>query len=84
MAASEGGRESIEQEMNQTRERLTKTIDQLVHRASPKTIAGRQAQAVKSYFVDSSGSARTDHIVKVVGGVLGAVAALVVIRKIVG
>ncbi|MGI9155757.1 MAG: DUF3618 domain-containing protein [Marmoricola sp.] len=83
MAASEGGRESIEQEMNETRERLAGTIDQLVHRASPKTIAARQAQAVKGYFVDASGSPRTDNIVKVVGGVLAGVAVLVVIRKIV-
>jgi AmiR/NasT family two-component response regulator len=83
VAASQGGRESIEQEMDATREHLVRTIDQLVHRTSPKTIAGRQAQAVKAYFVDPQGAARTDHILKVVGGVAGVVAALVVLRKIV-
>ena len=67
----------------ETRERLANTIDQLVHRASPKTIAVRQVEAVKAYFVDSSGSPRTDHIAMVVGGVLGVVASLVVIRKVV-
>ncbi|MEP6815381.1 MAG: DUF3618 domain-containing protein [Marmoricola sp.] len=83
MAASQGGRESIEQEMAATRERLSQTIDQLVHRTSPKTIVSRQAQAVKGYFVDPTGSPRTDNIIKVVGGVAGVVAVMVVLRKIV-
>jgi hypothetical protein len=81
--ASQGGRESIEQEMEATRERLSHTIDQLVHRTNPKTIASRQVQAVKDYFVDPQGAPRTDHILRVVGGVAGAVVAIVVLRKIV-
>jgi hypothetical protein len=69
--------------MDATRERLSRTIDQLVHRTNPKTIASRQAQAVKDYFVDPTGSPRTDNILKVVGGVAGAVVAIVVLRKLV-
>ena len=34
---------SLEREIEQTRERLAATIDQLLHRASPKTIAKREA-----------------------------------------
>ena len=39
--------------METTRERLADTIDQLVYRASPKTIARREVASVKGYFVDA-------------------------------
>ncbi len=81
---AERGRESIEQEMDEVRARLGTTIDQLVHRSSPKTIAKRQVGVVRAYFVDEAGQPRTDHIVKVAGGVVGTIVVLGVIRKIVG
>lgn len=75
---------ALEREIEETRERLQVTIDQLVHRAHPKTIANRQAAAVKGYFVDAqSGQPRTDNILKVVGGVVGVVVAFGVIRRVV-
>ncbi|MDQ6934114.1 MAG: DUF3618 domain-containing protein [Actinomycetota bacterium] len=74
---------SIETEIEQTRDRLASTIDQLVHRVSPKTIAQRQVASVKGYFVDPSGAPRQDNIIKVAGGVVGAIALLVVVRKLV-
>ncbi|MCW2758473.1 MAG: hypothetical protein JWO46_2219 [Nocardioidaceae bacterium] len=84
MAASPGGREAIEQEMDETRERLSRTIDQLVHRTSPKTIVGRQVSSVRDHFVDrTSGQPRTDNILKVAGGVVGVIVVLGVIRRIV-
>ncbi|MDN5895579.1 MAG: DUF3618 domain-containing protein [Nocardioides sp.] len=74
---------SVEQELEETRERLAQTIDQLVYRASPKTIVSRQVAAAKGYFVDAStGSPRTDNILKVVGGVAGVVGLFVVVRKV--
>ncbi len=73
---------SLERDIEQTRERLASTIDQLAYRTSPKTIARRQAADVKGYFVDESGAARTDNILKVAGGVLGVVALFVLVRKI--
>lgn len=73
---------AIEQEMEATRQRLASTIDELAYRASPKTIAKREVGAVKAYFVDGSGSPRTENIAKVVGGVLGVVALFVVVRKV--
>ena len=39
--------------MEATRERLAATIDQLVYRASPKTIARREVASVKGFFVDA-------------------------------
>lgn len=83
MATTDRGRESIEREMEQTRQRLAQNIDQLLYRASPKTIARRQLAAVKAYFVDPAGSPRTENIAKVAGGVAGVAVLFVVIRKIV-
>lgn len=74
---------SLENEIEQTRERLGATIDQLVHRASPKTIARREVASVKAYFIGADGAPRQDNILKVAGGVVGVIALLVVVRKIV-
>ena len=74
--------DAIEREMEQTRERLASTIDQLVHRSSPKTIVRREVATVKGYFVDHDGNPRTENILKVAGGVAGFVAVLVVIRRV--
>ncbi|HET8560460.1 MAG TPA: DUF3618 domain-containing protein [Marmoricola sp.] len=74
---------SIESEMEQARARLAATIDQLVYRASPKTIAKREVASVRAFFVDEHGSPRPANIAKVVGGVVGFVAVFVVVRKVV-
>ncbi len=74
---------SLEREIEETRERLASTIDQLLHRSHPKTIVGREIATVKAHFVDAqTGAPRTDNILKVAGGVVGAVVLFVVIRKI--
>lgn len=74
---------SLEHEIEQTRERLGATIDQLAYRVSPKTIVRREIASVKAYFVDPSGAPRQDNIIKVAGGVAGVVALFVIVRKIV-
>jgi len=73
---------SLEHEIEETRERLGATIDQLVYRASPKTIIKREIASVKAHFVDPSGAPRTDNILKVAGGVVGVVALWVVVRRV--
>lgn len=73
---------SIEQEMEETRKRLAATIDQLAYRASPKTIAKREVDSVKGFFLDATGSPRTDNIAKVAGGFVGVVVLFVLIRKV--
>lgn len=66
-----------------TRERLAGTIDQLMHRASPKTIVSREVADVKAFFVDPlTGEPRTENILKVVAGVVGTIAVFAVLRKI--
>jgi hypothetical protein len=74
---------SLESEIEQTREHLGATIDQLLYRASPKTIVRREIASIRGFFVDPSGQPRTDNILKVAGGVAGVVALFVVVRKIV-
>ena len=74
---------ALEKEIEETRERLASTIDQLAHRAHPKTIVGRQLETTKAHFVDvETGQPRTDNILKVVGGLVGAVVLVVVVRKV--
>lgn len=72
----------LEAEIEQTRERLAATIDQLLYRSSPKTIVGREVATIKAHFVDvETGQPRTDNILKTVGAVVGTVVVLVVIRR---
>ena len=68
---------ALEREIEQTRQRLATTIDQLAHRAHPKTIVGRQVTTVKSHFVElDSGAPRTDNILKAAGAVVGVIVLL--------
>ena len=74
---------SLETEIEQTRERLAGTIDQLLYRAHPKTIVSREIAGVKGHYVDArTGEPRTDNILKTVGIVVGAVALFVVVRRV--
>lgn len=76
--------EQITSEIAETRDRLAATIDQLVYRVKPKTIVSRQLEALKGKFVKPDGSLDTATVGKVVGGVVGAVALVLVIRKVAG
>lgn len=73
----------IEREIEEARERLAGTIDQLLYRSHPKTIVSREVAQVKAHYVDAgTGEPRTDNILKTVGAVVGVVALFVVVRKI--
>ena len=77
------GPSALEREIEETRERLATTIDQLIYRSSPKTIVGREVAQLKDYFVDATtGEPRTENILKVAGGVVGTVVLFVLIRKV--
>ena len=76
---------SLEREIEETRERLATTIDQLLYRANPKTIATREVRSIKAHFVDpATGRPRTDNILKTAGVVVGVVTLFVVVRKVAG
>ena len=74
---------SLESEIEQTRQHLAATIDQLAYRASPKTIVRREIAQVKGFFVAPDGQPRPENIAKFAGGVIGAVALFVLVRKVV-
>ena len=82
MATTAGRPETLESDIEATRERLAATIDQLAYRASPKTIVRREVNGIKAHFVDAQGNPRTDNILKVAGGLVGFVAFVVVMRKV--
>jgi len=77
------GPSELEREIEEARERLAGTIDELIYRANPKTIVGREVADLKAFFVDqATGEPRTENILKVVGGVVGTVALFVLIRRV--
>jgi uncharacterized protein DUF3618 len=82
VATTAGRPETLESDIEATRERLAATIDQLAYRASPKTIMRRELNGIKAHFVDAQGNPRTDNILKVAGGVVGFVVFVVVMRKV--
>ncbi|CAN5251968.1 hypothetical protein BH09ACT11_BH09ACT11_01590 [soil metagenome] len=74
---------SLEAEIEEARERLATTIDQLLYRANPKTIAGRRAAAAKAVYIDpETGRPKSVNIAKTVGVVAGAVAVVWGLKKI--
>ncbi len=76
--------DEIAADIAETRNRLAGTIDHLVYRAHPKTIAKRQVQTTKAQFVNADGSPNTEKLAKLAGIALGVIATIIVIRKLVG
>ena len=74
--------ETIESEIEATRDRLAHTIDQLLYRSSPKTIARREMDSLRAFFVDPQSGPRTENILRVAAGIGGFVAAMLLIRKV--
>ena len=70
-------------EIERTRERLAHTIDQLTYRTNPKVVARRSLDDLKARFVAPDGSLRLETVLPVALGVVGTVAALVVLRRVV-
>ncbi len=72
----------LEYEIQETRERLASTIDQLLYRSSPKTIVSREASSIKGFYVDRhTGEPRTDNILKAVGALVGTVVVFALLRR---
>jgi hypothetical protein len=71
----------LEREIEETRERLAGTIDELIYRTHPKTIASRQKAAIKAMYVDPvTGEPNTANIAKTAASVLGVVVLFVALR----
>jgi hypothetical protein len=73
----------LEREIQETRERLATTIDQLLYRSHPKTIVGREVATIKGHYVDAgTGEPRTDNILRTVGVVVGTIVVFAVLRRV--
>lgn len=73
----------LEGEIEEIRERLAGTIDELVYRSNPKTIAHRQLAVVKAHYVDpATGEPKTEAIVKTAAIVVGVVGVFFLLRKL--
>ncbi|WP_134764983.1 DUF3618 domain-containing protein [Nocardioides sp. 1609] len=73
----------LEHEIQETRERLATTIDQLLYRSHPKTIVGREVTSIKGHYVDAgTGEPRTDNILRTVGIVVGTIVVFAVLRRV--
>ncbi len=70
-------------EIEQIRNRLAGTVDQLLDRTNPKNIVHRRLDDTKAHFVDETGSPRLENIIPVVLGAVGVIGAIVVIRRLV-
>ncbi len=69
-------------EIEEIRLRLASTVDELVDRAHPKSIAQRSLANLKGHFVDAQGSPRFENIVPVVAGAAAVVTAIVLVRRL--
>jgi hypothetical protein len=74
---------ALERDIEETRERLAGTIDELLHRSNPRTIVSREVSDLKAFFVDpASGQPRTENILKVAAGVVGTIVVFALIRRV--
>ena len=71
------------EEIEAALERIAGSVDLLVDRANPKSVARRGVERIKGRFIDPEGNPRYETIVPVVVGTVGVVATLVGIRRLV-
>jgi hypothetical protein len=77
------GPSALASEIEETRERLAGTIDELIYRAHPRTIVGREVSQLKAFFVDPvTGEPQTENILKVAAGVVGTIVVFALIRRV--
>lgn len=76
--------DQISSDIDVTRNRLAGTIDTLVYRVHPKTIASRQIATTKGQFVNDDGSPNRDNLAKAAAVAAGVIAAVLLIRKLAG
>jgi hypothetical protein len=81
-AASNRSPQDLEYAIEQTRDRLADTLDELLFRIKPKTIVQRQVEETRSHFVDAQGNVRTERVAGVVGAAVGVVAFVLVVRRL--
>ncbi len=74
--------DEIVDEIEQIRDRLSDTIDELVDRVKPANIMQRQVDRVKAHFVDPETGPRYENIVPVVTKTAGVLVGIIVLRRL--
>lgn len=67
---AENPSDEIARQLEQTRERLTKSVDDLQDYVRPSNVANRGLEKVTGFFVDADGQPRAERIAAVGAGVL--------------
>ncbi len=79
---SKADSDELVNEIEQIRDRLADTVDALIDRAHPSTIARRSLASVKDRFIEPDGTPKVAAIAPVVGGIAATVTAIVVLRRL--
>lgn len=74
--------DELVQEIDEIRDRLAGTVDELVSAVHPKNILRRGLTSVRSKFVDENGAVRTEVVVPLAAGFAALVAGAIVVRRI--
>ncbi|MFX0537900.1 DUF3618 domain-containing protein [Ornithinimicrobium sp. Y1847] len=87
MANSQSSRskKEIEADLNATRDRLARTVDELAYKVSPQTLKANAIASLRSSANDAAfhadGQPRYDRLSKVLGGVAGGALVLGLLRR---
>jgi uncharacterized protein DUF3618 len=82
LAAAPRSPDEIATDIAATRNRLAGTIDALVYRAQPRTIAQRQFATTKAMFITPEGEPITENITRAAAVAAGVLAVMLVIRRL--
>lgn len=74
--------DDLVREIDEIRDRLAGSVDELVSAIHPKSLLSRGLNSVKSRFVDENGEVRTNVVIPLAAGVVVVVVGAVVTRKI--
>ncbi len=77
-----GTPDELAAEIEQIRERLSDTIDELVWRAKPKNIANRQLEKIRAHFIDEHGNPRFENIMPPLVISAATLAGIAVLRRL--
>lgn len=79
---SKADSDDLVNEIEQIRDRLADTVDALIDRAHPSTIARRSLASVKGRFVEPDGTPKVAALAPVLGGIAAIVAVIAFLRRL--
>lgn len=74
--------DEIADQIEQIRDRLSDTIDELLWRTKPENIVARQKAKVRAHFIDDHGNPRFENIMPPAAITAGTIAGILVLRRL--